>query len=52
MACIIGQWVYDNSYLSSVNTPISSPEANLMGESAVEMYNVNYANFKLLNKKI
>ena len=42
---------YDNSYLSSVNTPISSLEASLMGESAVEMYNVNYANFKLLNKK-
>ena len=42
---------YDNSYLSSVNTPISSLEASLMGESAVEMYNANYANFKLLNKK-
>jgi len=42
---------YDNSYLSSVNTPISSLEASLMGESAVEIYNTNYANFKLLNKK-
>ncbi len=42
---------YDNSYLSSVNTPISSLEVSLMGESAVETYNANYANFKLLNKK-
>lgn len=42
---------YDNSYLSSVNTPISPLEASLMGESAVNMYNTNYANFKLLSKK-
>ena len=42
---------YDNSYLSSVNTPISSLEASLMGESAVEMYNTKNANFRLLNKK-
>ena len=42
---------YDNSYLSSVNIPISSKEASLMGTSAVEMYNTNYANFELLKKK-
>jgi peptide/nickel transport system substrate-binding protein len=42
---------YDNSYLSSVNTPVSPQEASLMGSSAVEMYNTNYVNFKLLKKK-
>ena len=42
---------YDNSYLSSVNTTISPLEASLMGEGTVELYNTNYANFKLLTKK-
>ena len=42
---------YDNSYLSSVNTSISPLETTLMGETAIEMYEVNYTNFKLLDEK-
>ena len=42
---------YDNSYLSSVNTSISPLETSLMGETAIEMHEVNYTNFKLLDEK-
>ena len=42
---------YDNSYLSSIDTPISSLEMKLMGESAVETYIINSRNSKLIDKK-
>ncbi len=42
---------YDNSYLSSVNTPFSASEVEIMGDNLADQYKKNNTDFILLNKK-